>query len=197
MDTFWASSLSLSDPCRESWGFHPKWQGTIAAASLAGMLAGGALFGHVTDLIGRRLMYTLDLLVFVVASLGQIWASSALSLLMLRLVLGVAVGADYPIVSALLAEFAPKRQRGMSLSAMVGAWWVGYTVSFLVGYFLSLSGDSTWHWMLASSAHPRRSSHGYAAGYAGITPLASIERPGERGAGVGAQTLRTRVRARG
>src|SRR6202023_1907333 len=75
--------------------------------------------------------------------------SDGSTLLSLRFVLALAVGADYPIASALLSEFAPKRQRGMLLAAMIGAWWLGYTISFIAGYALGNEGLS-WRWMLAS-----------------------------------------------
>jgi putative MFS transporter len=132
----------------------PSWVGLIAAASLLGMFIGGALFGYLTDILGRQLMYTLDLLLLVVASAAQYWVHGPWMLFALRFLLGLAVGADYPIATALLSEFAPKRQRGMLLSAMIGAWWLGYTVSFVAGYILSTDGGSRWRWMLASSAMP-------------------------------------------
>jgi putative MFS transporter len=134
-------------------GLNAGWQGLVGAASLIGMFVGGLVFGYLTDLIGRRLMYSIDLLVLIVASAAQFWVHDRWTLLALRFVLGLAVGADYPIASALLSEFAPKRQRGMLLAAMIGAWWLGYTVSFIAGYALDKSGW-TWRWMLASSALP-------------------------------------------
>jgi putative MFS transporter len=100
------------------------------------MLFGGLIFGYLTDLVGRRVMYSADLLVLIVASAAQFWVHDRMSLLVLRFVLGLAVGADYPFAAALLAEFAPRRQRGMLLAAMIGAWWLGYTVSFIAGYAL-------------------------------------------------------------
>ena len=129
------------------------WQSLIAAASLMGMLLGGFLFGYLTDVVGRQMMYTIDLLVFVIASAAQFWVNDPWTLFALRFVLGLAVGADYPIACALMVEFAPRRSRGASISAMIGAWWLGYTVSFLAGYGLSHYGIS-WRWMLASSAIP-------------------------------------------
>ena len=134
-------------------GLTAGWQGLIGAASLVGMFFGGLIFGYLTDLVGRRVMYSADLAVLIVASAAQYWVHGAASLLVLRFLLGLAVGADYPIASALLSEFAPKRQRGMLLAAMIGAWWLGYTVSFIAGYLLGNEGLS-WRWMLASSAIP-------------------------------------------
>lgn len=130
------------------------WQGLIAAASLLGMVVGGALFGRLTDRVGRQLMYTIDLAALVVASAAQFWVRDAWELFALRLALGIAVGADYPIASALLCEFAPRSRRGLLLAAMIGAWWLGYTVSFLIGYALSTWGNLDWRWLLSSSAVP-------------------------------------------
>jgi MFS transporter, putative metabolite transport protein len=135
-------------------GLDPSWTGLIAAASLIGMFIGGALFGFLTDIFGRQVMYTLDLLLLVAGSAAQYWVHDPWVLFALRFVLGLAVGADYPIATALLSEFSPKGQRGMLLAAMIGAWWLGYAVSFVIGYALSTDDVSPWRWMLASSAVP-------------------------------------------
>lgn len=135
-------------------GLDESWQGLIAAAALIGMFVGGVVFGYLTDLLGRRVMYTLDLVVLIAASAAQFWVSGPWSLFVLRFVLGVAIGADYPIAAALLAEFAPRKQRGMLMASLIGAWWVGYTVSFIAGFVFSNQGAPTWRWMLASSAIP-------------------------------------------
>lgn len=136
-------------------GLSPLWQGTIAAGSLVGMFIGGGAFGYVTDRVGRQLMYTIDLALLAVASVAQIWVTGPLTLLALRFILGVAIGADYPIAATLLSEFAPRRQRGMLMSSMIAAWWLGYTTSFLLGYWMVAQwGDGHWRWILASSAIP-------------------------------------------
>lgn len=131
-----------------------SWQGLIAAASLLGMVVGGTLFGWLTDRVGRQLMYMIDLMALVVASAAQFWVREPWELFALRFLLGVAVGADYPIASSLLCEFAPRSRRGMLLAAMIGAWWLGYTVSFLSGYAMSTWGGIDWRWMLSSSTVP-------------------------------------------
>lgn len=141
-------------PLSRDLGLSTSWEGLVAAATLIGMTVGGALFGYLTDRIGRQVMYTADLLLLVIASAAQFWVHNGWELFALRFILGIAVGADYPIATALLSEFAPKRQRGMLMSTMIGAWWFGYTVSFIAGYLFTGDHDSTWRWMLASSAVP-------------------------------------------
>jgi putative MFS transporter len=130
------------------------WVGLIGASALIGLFAGGLIGGYVTDRIGRRAMYTLDLAAFVVLSIAQFFVVSAWQLFVARLLIGIAIGADYPIATSYIAEFMPRRARGPMLASLVMWWWIGYVGSFLVGYLLSGSGPQVWRWMLASSAVP-------------------------------------------
>ena len=132
----------------------PTIEGTIAAAPLAGIFLGGLIFGYVTDLVGRRFMFLADLLVFVVASLLLGIANTPAELVALRLVLGIAIGADYAIAAALIGEFTPQRERGAALASMQVAWFVGALAAFVTGALLLQSGPNAWRFILASSAVP-------------------------------------------
>lgn len=130
------------------------WQGLIGGSALGGMFLGGAVFGYITDRVGRRLMYTLDLWVIVVMSILQVFVTNGAEVFTLRVIMGIAIGADYPIATALLTEFAPKKHRGSMLGLQVIAWYAGGTVAYLVGYVMLGMGPGAWRWMLASSAVP-------------------------------------------
>lgn len=130
------------------------WQGLIGGSALGGMFLGGAVFGYITDRVGRRLMYAVDLWVIVLMSILQIFATTAPEIFILRVIMGIAIGADYPIATALLAEFAPQKHRGRMLGVQIIAWYVGGAAAYLVGYFLVGLGPGAWRWMLGSSAVP-------------------------------------------
>ncbi|WP_336715232.1 MFS transporter [Arthrobacter sp. USHLN218] len=130
-------------------------QGLIAAAPLVGMFFGGFLVGLLTDKIGRKLLYVLDLLAMVLFSLAQFWVEDAWWLIALRFLLGVAIGADHPLATSLLAEFLPKKQRGPILAALVMMWFIGAAAAYAVGeVILRIGGDDAWRWALASAAVP-------------------------------------------
>ncbi|NDV19485.1 MFS transporter [Pseudodesulfovibrio sp. JC047] len=130
------------------------WEGMIGAATLIGMFFGGFAGGWVTDKYGRSMLYTIDLIALGIFSLGQFWAESAPVLFLFRFLLGVAVGADYPIATALLAEFTPKKYRGPFIGTLQAMWFVGASVAYIVGDILLRTGPDAWRWMLASATLP-------------------------------------------
>ncbi|WP_116201605.1 MFS transporter [Amycolatopsis circi] len=135
------------------WQMDSLWSGLIGASALVGVFIGGAVFGPLTDRIGRKLMYTIDLIAIIVCSVLQFFVADAAQLFVLRLLIGVAVGADYPIATALVTEFAPKAWRARLVGGLNAMWFVGATVAAFVGFFL-LNVDQGWKWMLLSSAVP-------------------------------------------
>ncbi|RRW40638.1 MFS transporter [Pseudomonas luteola] len=130
-------------------------EGLVAAASLVGMFLGGFVGGLFTDKLGRKTLYVLVLVALAVFSLGQFWVTSAWMLITLRLLLGVAIGADHPLATSLLAEFLPKRHRGSLLASLVMMWFVGAAAAYIAGeIILRLGGPDAWRWALASAVVP-------------------------------------------
>ncbi|MED1170745.1 MFS transporter [Bacillus inaquosorum] len=128
--------------------------GMVAMATYVGMFFGGILGGYLTDILGRKTMFLLDLALFVIASIPQFFVTDPVQLIILRFILGLAVGADNPISATYMAEFSPRKNRGALLGGLIALWYVGYGASYLVGYWLLALGDDSWRWMLASSAIP-------------------------------------------
>ncbi|MCW8376680.1 MFS transporter [Streptomyces justiciae] len=125
----------------------------IGAAALIGIFAGGLFFGPVTDKLGGEAMYTIDLAVLVAGSVLSVFATETWQFVVLRFVLGMAIGADYPIATSLLAEWVPNKHRGRLLGVLILAWYVGAAAAYAVGYVMAeIGGQGTWRWMLASGA---------------------------------------------
>ena len=126
--------------------------GAIGAATLFGILVGAPVFGHLTDRHGRRILMIADLCTFVVVAIAQIFATNVWELIAMRFVLGLAIGADYPIATAIIAEFMPAKVRGAALSAVEAIWFLGAAVAYVAGYALLRTGPDSWKWILASPA---------------------------------------------
>ncbi|MBX9394726.1 MFS transporter [Streptomyces sp. TRM72054] len=129
-------------------------QGLIGASALIGIFFGAFIGGRLTDRFGRQVLYTVDLVAIIACSVAQFWATDPVWLFILRLLMGMAVGADYPIATALLAEFTPRRYRGPLIGGLAVMWFVGAAVAYIVGDLLLTTGGAAWRWMLASAALP-------------------------------------------
>jgi MFS transporter, putative metabolite transport protein len=112
------------------------------------------VLGYVTDRLGRRPIFTIDLSVFLTCSILMFFVTSNWQVLTLGLIMGLAIGADYSIGSPLLSEFTPSRRRGHFLGVLEIGWNVGYVVAFLVGYVINTHFPGAWHVTLAASAVP-------------------------------------------
>ena len=130
------------------------WLSLIGAASLIGIFFGGLIFGPLTDLVGRNLMYRLNLLSFAILSILQFFVGDPVQLFIVRLLLGVMIGADYPIATVMASELIPRRLRGPALAGLSFAWAIGNTAAVAVSAVLGSFGDGSWRWIFASGVVP-------------------------------------------
>lgn len=132
----------------------PLWIGLLGAATLTGLFVGAIITGPIADRIGRSPIFRWDMLCIATLSLCQFFVTDAWHLLLLRLLIGFALGADYVVSKTLVTEHAPRRFRGRLLSLLATAWAAGYVFAYLVGFLLSGVGDEAWRFMLIASAIP-------------------------------------------
>ncbi|QXI25670.1 MFS transporter [Pseudomonas vanderleydeniana] len=129
------------------------WQGLVAASAMLGTFCSGFLGGWLTDRIGRRRLFFVGPVLFIVGSVGSFWVESGVALFILRFLVGVGVGLEYPVAGSLLTEFLPQKHRGRRLAALTILWFAGAALAYMVGNFiLARGGDDAWRWVLASSA---------------------------------------------
>ncbi|WP_323959552.1 MFS transporter [Arthrobacter sp. JZ12] len=130
------------------------WQGLIGASALIGIFLGGPLGGYFADKFGRKPMFIIDLAIFLAGSVAQFFVTDEIQLFIIRLLMGMAIGADYAIGWPLLAEFAPTRLRGKLLAFQEVAWYVGYLLAYAVGYYMSSALSADWRIILGMSTVP-------------------------------------------
>lgn len=134
--------------------------GAVAVAAVAGALIGSLTLGPVTDKIGRQIMLLVDIAIFVIATAGTALAWNAASLIAFRFLVGVGIGADYPISVSYITENVPSRLRGrMVIGAFtfqaIGALAGAVTGLVVIHLFQTFYPDSAqpaiqyaWRWML-------------------------------------------------
>ena len=127
--------------------------GLIGASTLIGIFVGAPIVGYLTDRFGRRKLFTIDIISFVILGVSQLFVAAGWQLLVVRLLLGVAIGAEYAIGPAMLAELVPSHGRGERLSWLQTMWYVGFLGAVVLAYTLDAA-HVPWRWILATSAVP-------------------------------------------
>ena len=126
----------------------------IASAGFAGMAIGATLGGLLADRIGRRNVFALTLLVYGLATGASALAGGVAVLIALRFVVGLGLGAELPVASTLMSEFAPKRIRGRVIVWLEAFWALGWIMAAVIGTFVAAEGENGWRWALAIGMVP-------------------------------------------
>lgn len=155
IDGFILGSIGLVMPAlTNDLSLSATWQGLIGASALIGIFFGGPLGGYFADKIGRKPMFIVDLSIFLVGSAAQFFVADGMQLFIVRLLMGMAIGADYAIGWPLLVEFSPARLRGKLMAFQEVAWYVGYLGSYALGYVMSTAIHVDWRIILGMSTIP-------------------------------------------
>ncbi|KAF2966067.1 hypothetical protein GQX73_g7513 [Xylaria multiplex] len=116
----------------------------IKLATSAGTVVGQLGFGYLADVVGRKRMYGLELIVIIFATIGQALASGSPSvdvvglIIFWRVLLGVGIGGDYPLSSIITSEFATTKWRGAMMGAVFAQQGIGQLTGAFVMLFLTL-----------------------------------------------------------
>jgi MFS family permease len=121
---------SLSGALTESPVLHLTGEqvGLAASAYLIGAVAGALFFGWLTDRLGRKKLFTLTVLVYLVATIAcglswDFWSFAAF-----RMLTGAGIGGEYAAVNATIQELIPARRRGFTDLVVNGSFWIGAAI---------------------------------------------------------------------
>ena len=138
----------------QQWDLSGSQTGWIASVGFIGMAIGASLGGLLADRFGRRQVFALTLLVYGVATGASALVGGIAALLVLRFFVGLGLGAELPVASTYVSEFAPSRIRGRLIVILEAFWAVGWTASALIGYFVIPASADGWRWAFALGAIP-------------------------------------------
>jgi len=127
-------------------------QELVTSLLLVGAVIGALGAGRVSDWIGRRLTVLITALVFIVGVLLAAFTPTYPTLLVARIIIGLAVGSASMVVPLYIGEIVPPRLRGGLVSLNQLAITVGILGSYLIDY--GLSGTGNWRLMFGLAAIP-------------------------------------------
>jgi MFS family permease len=99
--------------------------GLTGSAYLAGAVLGALVFGHLTDRLGRKRLFSVTLGLYLVATLLTALAWSFPSFAFFRALTGAGIGGEYAAINSAIQELIPARLRGRTDLAINGSFWLG------------------------------------------------------------------------
>ena len=99
--------------------------GAAASAYLAGAVIGALYFGWLTDRLGRKRLFTMTVLIYLIATICSGFAWDVWSFTLFRAITGAGIGGEYAAVNATIQELIPARRRGFTDLVVNGSFWLG------------------------------------------------------------------------
>jgi putative MFS transporter len=126
----------LIAPITKEFALAPEQVGLVASAGFVGMFLGAAISGRLADRYGRRIIFQATLVVFSIGAVLSALAPTFETLLAARVVAGLGLGGELPVVATLVSEFSPRAQRGRMIVLLESFWAYGTLAAGLVALFV-------------------------------------------------------------
>jgi MFS transporter, PHS family, inorganic phosphate transporter len=141
----------------------PMWhvgkleEGLVESTALLASAIGALMFGRIADMLGRKRIYGLEILVLAIGAIACAFSPNIWWLIGFRFVLGIGIGGDYPVSATIMSEFAGKAHRGMLVSLVFAMQAAGLIVAPLFAAALlstHMSQDLIWRILVGAGAVP-------------------------------------------
>ena len=138
-------SLSvLAKTLRETLGFTPVEYSYVVTGFLVAFALGYLFCGTVVDRLGVRLAVIIALTAWSLAAMGHAFATGWMALLGWRFLLGLGESFNAPCGVKALTEWAPKRERGLSIALFSNGNMLGAVIAPPLVAFLAV--QLGWQW---------------------------------------------------
>ncbi|OSC99890.1 phosphate transporter [Trametes coccinea BRFM310] len=114
----------------------------VKVATPCGTLVGQLLFGWLADVVGRKRMYGIELMLIIIATFGQAVTGEGHAvniigvLIVWRFIMGIGIGGDYPLSAVISSEFASTHLRGRLMTAVFANQGWGQFSAALVAFIV-------------------------------------------------------------
>jgi len=103
----------------------PTQVGLTASAYLIGAVIGALVFGWLTDRLGRRKIFFVTVILYMLSSIATGFSWDFWSFAFFRMLTGAGIGGEYAAVNSAIQEMIPARRRGTVDLAVNGTFWAG------------------------------------------------------------------------
>jgi MFS family permease len=125
--------------------------GWAASAYIGGAVLGALFFGRLADSLGRKRMFLVTLVVYLIATVLTAFSFDIWSFALCRFLTGFGIGGEYAAINSAIDELIPARVRGTVDLAINGTFWVGAAMGAGLSIVLLQPGwiGAEWGWRIA------------------------------------------------
>src|ERR1700742_3675269 len=152
--------MSLLKPL---WHVGKVEEGLVESTALLASAIGALLFGRVADMVGRKRIYGVEVLVLAAGAIASAFSPGIWWLIGFRFILGIGIGGDYPVSATIMSEYDGKAHRGMLVSMVFAMQAAGLIVGPLLSALLlstHLSHNIIWRILVSFGAIPALAVYG-------------------------------------
>ncbi|MGO4740994.1 MFS transporter [Bosea sp. 2KB_26] len=157
-DSFEQNTIGVAGPLlRQHWGLTGADIGLLNTITFGSAAIGRLMSGILGDRYGRRVMLTINLLLFSIGSAACALAPDFFTLCIARAIVGFGVGGEISTAVTMLSEFCSSKFRGTAAGLVnVGAGGFGNFLAPAFGLliFTLFPGEDSWRWLFAALAVP-------------------------------------------
>ncbi|ROS74595.1 MFS transporter [Cellulomonas sp. PhB143] len=106
--------------------------GVAGAVYVTGSCLGALVFGQLTDRFGRKRLFIITLLTYLLGTVLTAFSMNPLYYFAMRFVTGLGIGGEYAAVNSAVDELIPARYRGRIDITINGSYWLGAAAGALV-----------------------------------------------------------------
>src|SRR5579864_2672448 len=128
---------------------------SFVAATFAGLFIGTLIFGFAADAFGRRMIFTMSLVWYTVATAIMAFQHSAEGLILWRMIAGIGIGVELVTIDTYIAELMPKEMRGRAFAVNEVVQFSAVPVVALVAWRLVPLrpwGIAGWRWVVLAGS---------------------------------------------
>jgi MFS family permease len=109
--------------------------GNLGTVYLLGQVFGALVFGRLSDRLGRKKLFILTLIIYLVGSGVAGLAPAVWFLFIFRFVAGAGIGGEYAAINSAIDELIPSKYRGRVDIAVNGTYWGGAALGAVANTF--------------------------------------------------------------
>ncbi len=99
--------------------------GVAAGVYVAGACLGALFFGYLADRIGRKKLFMITLVVYLLATVATAFSMNPMFFYVCRFFTGAGIGGEYAAINSAIDELIPARVRGRVDLIINGSFWLG------------------------------------------------------------------------